>query len=97
MKNTTKDDATEKEFLSWCDSVGIKFTPAQLETLRRCSGYAQPLIDRGASSWPVGLPLTNKPTAKPAAKITFDDIATSIWKNRKNSFYAEKKGERNAT
>ena len=82
MKNTTKDDATEKEFLSWCDSVGIKFTPAQLETLRRCHSYAERLIDRGANTWPQGFPLIRTPTTNPAPKNVID--TKQIYAARRN-------------
>lgn len=89
--NTVDTDAEVKEYLR---AAGIALSDSELELLKRCTDYAERIIDRGANSWPVGLPL-NKATAKPAAKITFDDIAATVWKNRRNSFTPKTLGDRN--
>ena len=66
MKNNTVD--ADKEVEEFLRNAGIELTAEQKDLLKRCSGYAQKLIDRGASSWPVGVPLIRKTTAKPAAQ-----------------------------
>ena len=88
MKSTIDQ---EKEIRDYLLAAGIQLSDREIEVLKKCSGYAERLIDRGASAWPVGLPLICKPAVKAAAKITFDDIAATVWKNRRNS---PKKGER---